>query len=64
MQLQQLATYLHGLPIALTIQNSSSRYDFKNFQPDTSWIDDIGTEGAVNRELECRLGTRAHGPIE
>jgi len=65
MQLQQLATYLRSLPTALTIHNSFvSRYDFENFQLDPTWIDDIGTEGAINRELECRLGTRAHGPIE
>jgi len=41
-QLQQLSAYLHGLPAALTIQNSSSRYNFINFQLDTSWIDNIG----------------------
>lgn len=65
MQLQRLTTYLRCLPTALTIQNEPpSRYDFENFQLDASWIDDIGTEGAVNRELECRLDTGVHGPIK
>ena len=56
-KLQQLTTYLHSLPISL---------DIENFEPQKRWIDIIGTsvEGAINRGLECRLGTHANGPIE
>jgi hypothetical protein len=64
-KLQQLAKYLRGLPSALAIKPSSeSRYNFKNFEPDADWIEDIGLVGAVNQQLEIRLGTRADGPIE
>ncbi|KIM80110.1 hypothetical protein PILCRDRAFT_9688 [Piloderma croceum F 1598] len=64
-KLQQLAKYLRGLPSALAIKPSSeSRYNFKNFEPDVDWIEDIGLVGAVNQQLEIRLGTRADGPIE
>jgi hypothetical protein len=46
-------------------QVTFSRYHFQDFAPDPDWIETIGTvEGAINRELEVRLGTRANGPIE
>jgi hypothetical protein len=64
-KLKQLALYLRGLPSSLVINDSFSRYNFQNFSPDPDWIDIIGNvEGAVNRELEVRLGSRANGPIE
>ena len=65
-KLQRLATYLHKLPNSLAVKSSKdSRYDFQGFEPDPEWVDNIGTvEGAVNRELECRLGSRANGPVE
>ena len=51
-KLQQLTTYLRSLPTSL---------DIENFEPQKRWIDIIGTvEGAVNRELECRLGAHAN----
>jgi len=35
------------------------------FSLDSDWVEAIGSvQGAVNRELEVRLGTRANGPIE
>ena len=54
-KLQQLATYLRGLPNSLALKSSEdSHYDFQGFEPDPEWVEDIGTvEGAVNRELEC-----------
>jgi hypothetical protein len=64
-KLKQLALYLRGLPPSLPILESFSHYNFWDFSPDVDWIERTGTvEGAVNRELEVRLGTRAHGPIE
>jgi len=49
----------------LAILNSFPRYNFQDFAPDPDWVEKIGTiEGAVNQELEVRLGMRANGPIE
>jgi hypothetical protein len=64
-KLKRLDLYLHGLPHSLPITESFSRYNFSDFSIDPDWEETIGsTEGAVNRELEVRLGTRANGPIE
>ena len=64
-KLQRLVKYLSNLPTTLAIKPpSESRYNFNNFEPDEDWIEDIGIVGAVNRQLEIRLGTRADGPIE
>jgi hypothetical protein len=56
---------LHKLPNSLAVKSSEdSRYDFQGFEPDPGWVENIGTvEGAVNRELECRLGLRANGLV-
>jgi len=64
-KLNQLSLYLRQLPPSLAILNSFSCYNFQDFAPDPDWVEKIGTiEGAVNRELEVRLGMRANGPIE
>src|SRR5882672_6462300 len=65
-KLLQLAIYLNGLPDSLPIKDPPhSHYNFQIFELEAEWIDTIGSiEGAVNRELECRLGSQANGPIE
>jgi hypothetical protein len=64
-KLKRLDLYLRGLPSSLAISESFSRYNFAQFSLDPDWVDAIGSvQGAVNRELEVRLGTRANGPIE
>src|SRR5882724_1291714 len=65
-KLLQLAIYLNGLPDSLPIKDpADSHYNFQIFELEAEWIDTIGSfEGAVNRELECRLGPWANGPIE
>jgi len=64
-KLKKLSLYLRRLPPSLAVIDSFSRYNFQDFSPDPDWVEKIGTvEGAVNRELEVRLGTRANGPIE
>jgi hypothetical protein len=64
-KLKRLDLYLHGLPSSLAITESFSRYNFAEFSLDPDWVENIGSvQGAVNRELEVRLGTHANGPIE
>jgi hypothetical protein len=64
-KLKRLDLYLRGLPSSLAIVEPFSRYNFTHFSLDPDWVEAIGSvEGAVNRELEVRLGTRANGPIE
>jgi hypothetical protein len=64
-KLKRLDLYLRGLPSSLAINETFSRYNFAHFSLDPDWVEAIGSiEGAVNRELEVRLGTRANGPIE
>jgi hypothetical protein len=64
-KLKRLDLYLRGLPSSLAIAESISRYNFTEFALDPDWVEAIGSvEGAVNHELEVRLGTRANGPIE
>ena len=62
--LNKLRLYLSHLPATLPCQPSDSANNFKLFAPDTEWAADIGLEGAVNRQLEVVLGSRAHGPIQ
>ena len=57
-----LQVYLHSLPKTLPLPQTS-QYDFSTFAPDPEWMADVGEEGAVNRELEIRLGSRASGPV-
>jgi len=65
MKLKKLAFYLQGLPASLPITSWFSQYNFDKFELNEDWIETIGTvKGAVNRNLEVRLGTCAHGPIQ
>ncbi|KAF8427184.1 hypothetical protein L210DRAFT_3565470 [Boletus edulis BED1] len=43
---------------------SDSVYRFHSVDYDEEWEKDVGLEGAINRELEIRLGSRAKGPIK
>ena len=65
-KLKRLDLYLRGLPSSVaTGTESFSRYNFAQFSVDPDWVEAIGSvPGAVNRELEVRLGTHANGPIE
>jgi hypothetical protein len=62
--LEKLRLYLSNLPATLPLQPANSPDNLKFFAPDTEWVNDIGEEGAVNRQLEISLGTRAFGPIK
>jgi len=62
--LAQLRLYLQNLPKNLSLPASGhSVYGFEHFAPDAEWVEDIGEEGAVNRQLEILLGSRVKGPI-
>jgi hypothetical protein len=63
-EINKLRLYLSHLPATLPCQPSDSAYSFKFFAPDKEWVADIGLEGAVNRQLEIMLGSRAFGPIQ
>ena len=59
-KLQRLKKYLSDLPSALAIEPSfKSHYNFDNFELNADWLEDVGILGAVNRQLEARLGTYA-----
>ena len=61
----QLRLYLNSLSNSIPVPKpGESQYDFQHFAPDPEWVEDIGEEHAVNRELEVRLGSRANGPVE
>jgi hypothetical protein len=63
--IQKLRHLLTQLPASLPFASSEgSIYDFENFAPSPEWAADIGEEGAVNRQLEVLLGSRAKGPIQ
>jgi hypothetical protein len=62
--LAQLRLYLNNLAGSIPCPAPGcSQYHFETFAPDPEWVTDIGEEGAVNRELEVRLGSRAAGPV-
>jgi hypothetical protein len=64
-KIETLRLYLTSLPDILPLPSvEKSAYGFQIFAVDNEWVDDIGEEGAVNRELEVRLGSRANGPVE
>ena len=53
----QLHIYLKNLPATLPTADALGPYAWLvNFTPDKNWLEDVGEEGAVNRELELALG--------
>ena len=38
-------------------------YNFQDFGLDKDWVESVGEEGALNRELKVRLGSQCNGPI-
>ena len=59
-ELTELQVSLKELPMDIPIPKQS-KYNFSNFSLDPDWITDVGEVGAVNRELEVRLGSRVNG---
>jgi len=63
-KIKTLQLYLDCLPDSLPFPSAEgATYQFQNFTLNEDWVKDVGEEGAVNRELEVRLGSRAKGPI-
>jgi hypothetical protein len=62
--LDKLRLYLSHLPATLPLQPADSVNSLQFFALDPGWVNDIGEEYAVNRQLEVCLGSRAHGPIQ
>jgi hypothetical protein len=61
----QLRLYLNSISISIRVPElGQSKYNFQHFAPDPEWVEDIGEEGSVNRELEIRLGSRKTGSME
>ena len=68
MQLSKLCLYLEELPASIPTVNALSefplKFDFKKFELDPDWVEMTGSAvGAVNHELEVRLGQQDKGPI-
>jgi len=59
-----LRLYLTRLPNTLPLPSANEGYWFDSFTLDKDWEDDIGEEGAVNRELEVRLGSWDKGTVK
>ena len=58
-KISQLRIYLEHLPTTLPTSHASDSYSrLLNFTLDETWLEAIGEEGAVNRELELALGGR------
>jgi hypothetical protein len=55
-KLKELKQYLKALPKALPISGPDARVNrLLNFGLDDDWVQDVGEEAAVNRELEVAL---------
>lgn len=55
-KIQYLKACLQALPDTLPLANTQSPVNqLLNFSLDADWIEDIGEEGAVNRQLEAAL---------
>ena len=69
MQLSKLHLLFEKLPASLptvdTISQPPSKFDFEKFELDQDWVKMTGSVvGAINRELEIRLGHGDRGPID
>ncbi|KAG2118205.1 uncharacterized protein F5147DRAFT_670459, partial [Suillus discolor] len=63
-KLQLLSLYLQNLPETIPYADPSTpQYGFDFFALDDEKIQDYGPIGAVNHELEVRMGQRNKGPI-
>ncbi|KIK93575.1 hypothetical protein PAXRUDRAFT_12564 [Paxillus rubicundulus Ve08.2h10] len=64
-KLNKLQIYLDHLPDSLPFRGSAeSDYGFDFFGIQDEDEEDLGLEGAVNRQLEVRLGHRNNGPVK
>ena len=68
MQLSKLCLFLEklsaSLPTVNTISQPPSKFDFQKFELDQDWVEMTGSMvGAINCELEVRLGHCDRGPI-
>ncbi|KAF8438554.1 hypothetical protein L210DRAFT_2273083 [Boletus edulis BED1] len=63
-KLHKLRAYLENLPDTIPIRTEVyGIYSFDFFNVDDEDMKDLGVEGAVNRQLEVRLGHRRDGPV-
>ena len=63
-KLHRLRIYLHHLPDCLPFKPmAESNYGFHSFSTEQEDEEDIGLEGAINRQLEIRLGHRNNGLV-
>jgi hypothetical protein len=63
-KLQLLSLFLRNLPETIPYADSAhTEYGFDFFAVDDEKVEDMGPIGALNRELECRMGQRHKGPI-
>jgi hypothetical protein len=54
---KELKTYLKALPETLPVSSPMSKLNrLLEFALDEDWVNDVGVEGAVNREIEAALG--------
>ena len=54
---KELKMYLKALPESLPISGPFSKINrLREFELDQEWVNDVGIEGAVNREIEAALG--------
>ena len=56
---KQLKLYLQALPLALPLVDAADQNakinQFLAFSVDEEWVQDVGEEGAINREIELTL---------
>jgi hypothetical protein len=54
---KELKAYLEALPETLPLPSNDSKINrLLNFSLDEDWVNDVGVEGALNREIEAALG--------
>ncbi|KAI6018849.1 hypothetical protein EDC04DRAFT_2576215 [Pisolithus marmoratus] len=65
-KVELLRLYLENLPDSIPHVDCGgmSKYNFSFFLVDDEDIEDKGHVGAINRQLEIRLGHRHNGPIQ